>query len=64
MIKREPGYDPKFGDWEYFQSTPDGKLISRGNSQNEQIASTCVSCHSNITDQDFVFATHFSISAH
>jgi hypothetical protein len=64
MIKRKPGYDPEFGDWEYFQSSPDGKIIAMGNSKDKEIEATCVSCHSNINDQDFVFATHYVVSPH
>ena len=64
MIKRKPGYDPEFGDWEYFQSNPDGKIIAMGNSKDKQVEATCVNCHSNINDQDFVFATHYVVSPH
>ena len=64
MIKRKPGYDPKFGDWEYFQSSPDGKIVAKGNSKDKLIKETCINCHSNINDQDFVFATHYVVSPH
>ncbi len=48
MIKREPGYDPNHGDWEYFfvdDDTPlaQGKLPS------------CIDCHQRVADRDYVF---------
>lgn len=63
MIKREKGYDSKFGDWEYFQSNNDGKIIASGNSKDKLISTTCIDCHSNIEDKDFIFATHYSMKA-
>lgn len=64
MIKREKGYDPKYGNWEYFQSTKQGQIIAHGNSTNKLVSTTCIDCHSNIEDKDFIFATHYSIKAH
>ena len=64
MIKREKGYDPKYGDWEYFQSNKNGDIIAFGNSTNKLVNTTCIDCHSNIEDKDFIFATHYSIKAH
>ncbi|WP_111978880.1 cytochrome P460 family protein [Algibacillus agarilyticus] len=63
MIKREIGYDPEFGDWEYFQSTPEGQIISKGNSQDAAVNATCISCHQNIPEKDFVFASHYSVKS-
>jgi hypothetical protein len=62
MIKRQAGYDPQFGDWEYFQSDNQGQLLFSGNSKNTQVQVACISCHSNIQDQDYVFASHYSMS--
>jgi hypothetical protein len=64
MIKREAGYDSEFGDWEYFQSAQNGQLLINGNSKSADIRETCVSCHSNIQEKDFVFATQYSMSPH
>jgi hypothetical protein len=64
MIKRDKGYDPKYGDWEYFQSNKSGEIIAHGNSKDKLISTTCIDCHSNIEDKDFIFATHYSMTAH
>ncbi|PIQ24061.1 hypothetical protein COW36_05950 [bacterium (Candidatus Blackallbacteria) CG17_big_fil_post_rev_8_21_14_2_50_48_46] len=48
MIKREAGYDPENGDWEYFYRTNQGALES-GKMQN------CSACHSRVKSQDYVF---------
>jgi hypothetical protein len=50
MIKREAGYDPKNGDWEYFIQE-EGKAIERG-----KIA-TCIGCHAKTPGPDHLFAT-------
>lgn len=47
MIKRDPGYDPENGDWEYFYSG-EGRFGS-GHLRN------CVDCHRSARDTDFVF---------
>jgi hypothetical protein len=49
MIKREPGFDPTNGDWEYFYSdTKDGFAI--GKLQN------CSTCHARAKSTDYVFS--------
>lgn len=49
MIKREPGYNPECGDWEFFTLPGDASRISeRGKIQN------CMDCHVEYKDQDFV----------
>ena len=63
MIKRNAGFDSRYGDWEYFQSSIDGKLLFSGNSKNTGVMETCISCHGNIAEKDFVFATQYSISS-
>jgi hypothetical protein len=52
MVKRERGFNPSSGDWEY--AVLDGKstLVERG-----RIA-TCQSCHASRKNQDFVFRTY------
>lgn len=48
MIKREAGFDPANGDWEYFYS--DDKVgFSRGKLAN------CAGCHAKAKESDFVF---------
>jgi hypothetical protein len=53
MIKREPGYDPEHGDWEYFYvvQKPE-KKVTRGKLQ------TCIECHSHVKDGDYLFRTY------
>lgn len=49
MRKRETGYNPDAGDWEYFLLEGQGdQVIARG-----KIAS-CIDCHANFADTDFV----------
>jgi hypothetical protein len=50
MIKRDPGYDPQHGDWEYFY-TDDETPLQSGRIGN------CVDCHENASDRDYVFGT-------
>ena len=48
MIKREPGYDPAHGDWEYFYFEDPDK-IERGK------IGSCVGCHGGAAARDYVF---------
>lgn len=48
MAKRESGYDPENGNWEYLQVTPAGKIRAQGR------LSGCISCHA-AAQNDFVF---------
>ena len=49
MIKRESGYNPDCGDWEFFALPADAKTISlRGKLQS------CVVCHVEYKDTDYV----------
>lgn len=50
MIKREPGYDPANGDWEYFYFEKRDKI------ESGRIA-TCVKCHANAHEKDHVYGT-------
>lgn len=48
MLKREKGFNPECGDWEFFSVSGDGqKLAERG-----KIAS-CMECHQRYADRDF-----------
>jgi hypothetical protein len=53
MIKREPGYNPAAGDWEFAVVSGDGKSVeARGKLGN------CLNCHASRRDQDFVFRSY------
>lgn len=51
MIKRDAGFDPDHGDWEYVYVTQgeDGRRVQRG-----RIAS-CVECHERAVKSDYLF---------
>lgn len=50
MKKREPGYNPKVGDWEFSVVGPDGKQLQAiGKLEN------CQTCHLRKSESDFVF---------
>lgn len=57
MIKREKGYDPDNGDWEYLQSAPDGQVLMRGPASSAVVNGQCGNCHTSVEDRDYVFAT-------
>jgi hypothetical protein len=50
MIKREKGYDPEHGDWEYFYFEDAAKV------ESGRIAS-CVACHAGAAATDYVFGS-------
>ncbi len=50
MIKREKGYDPEHGDWEYFYFEDPAKV------ESGRIAS-CVACHAGAATTDYVFGS-------
>lgn len=53
MIKRETGYNPDAGDWEFAVVSGDGKTVeARGKLGN------CMSCHSSRRNEDFVFRSY------
>ena len=60
MIKREEGYDPNAGDWEYSQFDTNGKILMEGRSRRAKIYQSCVECHANIKERDYVFTTYSS----
>ncbi len=58
MVKREPGYDSKFGDWQYLWFEPEtGAIVADGNSSDPLIFKSCVDCHSGIAERDYIFST-------
>lgn len=57
MLKREPGFDTKHGDWEYMRVAPDGEVLMRGSLKDPVTRETCGSCHLNVAERDYVFAT-------
>ncbi|HVK12242.1 MAG TPA: cytochrome P460 family protein [Gemmataceae bacterium] len=58
MIKREPGYDPAGGDWEYFYDERDPqKPAVRGKIE------TCAECHLRAKATDFLFRTYLTVRA-
>ena len=60
MIKREEGYDPESGDWEYSQFDTNGKILMEGNSKRSKIFENCAKCHANIKERDYIFTTYSS----
>lgn len=49
MIKRQKGFNPEGGDWEYFVLSGDAKTV-----QARGTISSCVACHSIYRSTDFV----------
>ena len=49
MVKREGGYDPENGDWEYLMTTATKAVRMQGN------LGMCIGCHSAAYDSDYVF---------
>src|SRR5262245_16630869 len=53
MIKREAGYDPAHGDWEYVYTTlGDQPVTQRGTLES------CIACHRIKKEQDFLYRTY------
>lgn len=48
MVKRQPGYDPQHGNWEYFYFQDPARI------ESGRIA-TCVQCHAGAAGKDHVF---------
>ncbi len=51
MRKREPGFDSKNGDWEYFVGDPRSLKLQ---APIPQKLADCQSCHANYKDRDYV----------
>lgn len=50
MIKREPGYDPEHGDWEYvYEDLGQGGTVTRGRLES------CITCHSHAAAGDYLY---------
>ena len=57
MRKRERGYNPKLGDWEFSVVGPNGTDVQgRGRLEN------CQSCHSSLGASDFVFRSYMDLN--
>jgi hypothetical protein len=55
MIKREKGYNPRMGDWEFFTAKGDATaIISRGR------IDSCMDCHQQFAKTDFVTKRYVS----
>jgi Cytochrome P460 len=55
MVKREPGYNPECGDWEFFVLPGDASGISeRGKIQN------CMECHEEYKNDDFIAKSYMN----
>ncbi|HET9711492.1 MAG TPA: cytochrome P460 family protein [Pyrinomonadaceae bacterium] len=50
MRKREPGYNPEVGDWEFSVVAADGKQVEAVGK-----IESCQFCHKNKKDSDFIF---------
>ena len=58
MLKREPGFNPASGDWEYMVLDGSGsKVVERGKLER------CQSCHAANPKSDYVFRTYLSSEA-
>lgn len=68
MFKRESGYDPENGNWEYvkipanadnnYDANPNGKLPAESNTDlrgSGEAQSGCISCHAKAAGNDYVF---------
>jgi hypothetical protein len=57
MVKREPGYDPGNGDWEYVYTFQ--KDEGTWDTQRGKLAS-CIECHRNASATDYLFRTYLT----
>jgi len=58
MVKREEGFNPAAGDWEFFVlRTPEKVVIERGRIEN------CQACHARAKETDFVFRHYLTRQA-
>jgi hypothetical protein len=58
MVKREPGFNPESGDWEYFALNGAGTEIrARGKLEN------CMACHVPRKEWDYTFRTYLPSAA-
>lgn len=58
MEKMAAGYDPDFGDWRYvWADGTTGQVLQEGNSSNPILRKSCIDCHANMAERDYIFAT-------
>jgi hypothetical protein len=57
MLKREKGYDPAMGDWQFVQFDASGQITLNGNSKDQQVQNACGFCHRGVAERDYVFST-------
>src|SRR5579872_5406432 len=60
MFKREPGYDPEHGDWEYayeLLQTENARKVERGKIES------CIDCHKGTRSTDYLFRPYLKIPA-
>lgn len=60
MIKREPGYDSQYGDWQYVQFDKNANIILSGKANDPVVKPMCGNCHVNIGERDYIFANFYS----
>ncbi len=53
MIKREKGYNPACGDWEFATVETKSWHVNRGKIEK------CMSCHKNYTQKDFIYRENY-----
>lgn len=58
MEKMPAGYDSDFGDWRYvWADGATGQVLQEGNSRNPTLRKSCIDCHANMAERDYIFAT-------
>lgn len=62
MIKHDPGYDTKNGDWEYVQFDPKGNVTVAGKADDPAVYALCANCHVNIKERDYIFTSFYTQS--
>jgi hypothetical protein len=55
MVKREKGFNPEMGDWEFLTLSGDAKTV-----QEQGKLKHCSDCHSAKRDYDFVFRNYLT----
>ncbi len=59
MKKMKQGYDPEYGNWKYYWiDGVSGNIIQEGKSDNYTLYKSCIECHENMKERDFVFSTY------
>ncbi len=55
MTKKEAGFDPDNGDWEYAIILPNGKVMGITKGPGGDKIGFCAECHNGAADQDYLF---------